>query len=247
VVLLAGALLGACATVPSREAVAPEAALALQRLEERRLAFEDLRTLAQVEVRREGQVRRLTGVLLLRAPADLRFEALSPFGLPVLLAGATADTLTVWEVPRNRAWLLPAAPEAQGRWLGWGLGPDDAVAILAGHVRPIQDPAVVRLEPAEGQGPVLLLSGARGTQRIWLDPETGQARALEWTGIKHPFRAAFERAAGAGGPLRSLTLTTLDGGLEIRARYQGPRENSGLDPDLLRLSVPESVEIRDFR
>jgi len=47
-------------------------------------------------------------VLLLRAPASVRFEALSPFGTPVLVVAGDAKALTVWEVLGERAYLFPA-------------------------------------------------------------------------------------------------------------------------------------------
>jgi hypothetical protein len=48
-------------------------------------------------------------------------------------------------------------------------------------------------------------------------------------------------------PPREIRLQTLDGKLEVSVVYREPRLNSGLDTALLALTVPQGVEIQDFR
>ena len=244
--LLASLSLAACATVPAPRPLPPEAEAARARLERRWQAFSDLRTLANIEIRRGERSERLAGVLLLRAPASLRFEGLSPFGPPILLVSASGDGVTVWEVLKNRAYLLPSSPEANRRWLGLALGAEDLVALLSGHALPMREPLAGAMLPADESGPSLSLSGADGSQRIWLDPETGRTRRVEWTGGKSPLRVSFT-GGGPAEPPTGLTLATLDGRLVVRVRYQGPQLDSGFDPELMRLTVPQGVEIQDFR
>jgi outer membrane lipoprotein-sorting protein len=226
--------------------VAPEARAALDRLVARAREFQDLRTLAELRIRRDGKVQRLAGALLLRAPASLRFEALTPFGLPVVLVASDSHSVTLWEVFDNRAVLLPASADANRRWLGLALGSDDLVGLLSGRVLPLRDPATVELLSPDRLGPSLRLTGADGEQRIWLDPGTGQARQVEWTGGKSPARVTYEPAP-AEAPPAGLTMATLDGKIELVARYRDPRMNTGLDPEVLTLRVPENVRIQDFR
>jgi len=218
----------------------------MARIEERARAFSDLRTLAEIKIRRDKQVQRLTGALLLRSPASMRFEALTVFGIPVMLVAGDGQSMTLWEVLDNRAFILPASPDATRRWLGLALGSDDLVAVLSGRVLAIKDPASVELLPADGLGPSLRLTSSAGEQRIWLDPGTGQVRQVEWTGGKSPARVLFDEAA-PDGPPTGLKLTTLDGKLEVVARYREPRMNTGFDPALVGLTVPEHVRIQDFR
>ena len=118
---------------------------------------------------RAAASQRLSGVLLLKAPAAFRFEALSPFGPPLLVVAGSPESVTVWEVLRNRAYLLPSTPEANRRWLGLALSGEDLVALLAGHVRPMPAPRTGTLLPPDETGASLRLSGSEGTQRIWLD------------------------------------------------------------------------------
>ena len=40
---------------------------------------------------------------------------------------------------------------------------------------------------------------------------------------------------------------TLDGKLDVTVRYRDPRRDSGFDPELLKLTVPQGVRIQDFR
>jgi outer membrane lipoprotein-sorting protein len=242
------ATVSACATAapPPAGPVAEEARVALARIEQHRLELVDLRSLADITVRRGGRAQRLSGVMLLRGdPPSLRFEALSPFGTPVLLVAGDPQSLTLWEVLDNRAYLAPASPDANRRWLGLALGGEDLVALLGARARPLPNPARVALLPADALGPSLQLSGRDVEQRIWFDPDTGQARQVEWTG-KNPVRVTFTPTP-PDTPPAGVKLETPDGSLRVSVTYRDPKMNTGLDPELLRLTVPEHVRIQDFR
>jgi len=220
--------------------------VALARLEQHRRSLRDLRSLADMTVRRGGRAQRFSGVLLLLGePAGLRFEALTPFGMPVLVVAGDPKSVTLWEVLDNRAFIAPASPEANRRWLGLALAVEDLVALLSGRVRPMPDPTSVELLAPDAVGPSLRLTGAPGEQRIWFDPDSGQAHQVEWTG-KNPGRVTFS-SAPADGPPAGLRLETPDGALRVSVTYRDPRMNTGLDPALLSLTVPEGVRIQDFR
>jgi hypothetical protein len=191
-------------------------------------------------------MQRLAGVLLLRTPSSLRFEALSPFGSPVLVVVGDPATLTVWEVLDDRAYIVPASPSATRRWLGLAMGEDELVALLLGCVVPRKDALAVELLPPDEAGASLSLRGADGAQRIWFDPATGQARKVRWTGGGEPAEAVF--AGGAvDEPPRGVTLRTADGQLDLSVRYENPLVNTSFDPNLFTLTIPERVRIQDFR
>ena len=245
--LLIGLTLAGCATAPpARQPISPEADAARALLGERWRAFADLRTLAEIRIRRGNKRQRLAGALLLRAPASLSFEALSPFGTPVVVVAGDASRVTLWEVLDERAFILPASPAANRRWLGLALGEDDLVALLSGRVLPLQDPLAAELLPPDLVGHSLRLTGPEGQQRVWFDPSSGQALQAEWMGGSSPLRAVFLKSSSNGGP-GGLTLTTLDGQFEVAVSYRNPQLNTGFDPELLRLTVPEHVRIQDFR
>jgi outer membrane lipoprotein-sorting protein len=242
---LAGLLaLAGCATVaPSPVPIDPAALAAMALVEEHGRAFRDLRTRADVNIERRDRRDRLPGILLLQAPASLRFEALAPFGPPILVVAADRDTLTIWQVLDNRAWRLAPTPESTARWLGIPMAVDDLVAVLAGRARLLENPSEVVLLPADGSGPSLRLARGERRQQVWFDPASGRPRTIEWTGGKHAARVAFDptpedRPTG-------LTLTTPDGKLQVRVRYRDPVVNAGLDPERLRLTLPDSVTVRD--
>jgi outer membrane lipoprotein-sorting protein len=243
--LLLVASLSACATAPPAP-IAEEARAALARIEQHRRSLVDLRSLAEITVRRGGRAQRLSGVMLLIGePASLRFEALSPFGTPVLIVAGDPQSLTLWEVLDNRAYLAPASPEANRRWLGLALGGEDLVALLSGRARPLPDPTGVELVAPDETGPSVRLNGRDVEQRIWFDPASGQARQVEWTG-KNPARVTFTPTP-PDGPPAGLRLETPDGTLRVSVTYRDPKMNTGLDPALLKLTVPEHVRIQDFR
>jgi outer membrane lipoprotein-sorting protein len=233
------ALAGGCTSLPPRQPLPPEVLTARAELEARWEEFRDLRSLTDITIRRSGRTDRLSGVLLLRAPASLRFEALTPFGPPILVVASDAETVTLWEVAQERAYLARATPEATRRWLGLALGSEDLVALLAGYALPPRDPLSGTMVPPDDMGPSVAFETADGRQRIWLDATTGDVRQVEWTGGSQPARAAFV----ANG----VHLSTLDGKLDVTVAYRDPQRNSGFDPALLTLTVPQGVKIVDFR
>lgn len=240
-------MLAGCASLPPpREPLSPEAHRLIAVLQHRWLEFADLRTLAEITIQRDGRVHRLTGVLLLRAPASVRFEALTPWGQPFLLLVGNAESVTLYEVADNRALVGPASAKATERWLGLALEPEELVGILAGHVLPLKDPYSAEIVPADGIGPSIKLTGAAGVQRIWADPETGVVRQVELTAAKTPARVTY---AGGGpvDPPASLTVTALDAPLVVSVRYREPRLGTGPSPDLFTLTLPEGVKIQRFR
>ena len=244
---LIAATLSACATAPAvRVPIAPEARVVLDRIEQHRRSLIDLRSLADITIRRSGRSQRLSGVmLLLGEPPSLRFEALTPFGTPVLIVAGNPRDVTLWEVLDNRAYIAPASPDANRRWLGLALGGEDLVALLAARVRPLPEPLQVELVAPDALGPSLRLVGTDVVQRIWFDPESGQARQVEWTG-DNPVRVTFTPTAPEASPA-GLQLETPDQALRVTVTYREPRMNTGLDPALLELTVPEHVRIQDFR
>ena len=237
-----------CATVPPAPTppVSAEASAALARIEEYRRSLTDLRTLADITVRRGNRSQRLTGVLLLLGePASLRFEALSPFGTPVLIVAGDPQSVTLWEVLDDRAYIAPASPDANRRWLGMALAGEDLVALLAARVRSLANPTSTELLTADEIGPSLHMTGAGVEQRIWFDAQSGQPKQVEWTG-KNPVRVTFTPTP-ATAPPAGLQLATPDGSLQVGITYRDPQMNTGLDPSLLKLNVPERVKIQDFR
>jgi len=240
-------LVAGCATLPPpRTPIPPEADRLIDLLRERWQQFDDLRSLADITIRRDGSAQRLTGVLLLRAPASLRFEALTPWGQPFLLLAGNAETVTLYEVAENRALVGPASARATERWLGFALEPDELVGLLAGHVLPLRDPYSAELLPTDGVGPSLKLTGAGGTQRIWADPETGVVRQVEIDSGRQRARIAYS-GGGPGEPPAALTLTALDAPLTVSIRYRDPEFGAGLAVSLFTLTLPEGAKIQRFR
>ena len=233
------AMSGGCASLPPRQPLPPDVLAAAATLEARWRDFHDLRSLAEIRIRRDKRIDRLSGVMLLRAPSSLRFEALTPFGPPLLVVASDADAVTLWEVPNERAFIGRSSPDATRRWLGLALGAEDLVSLLAGYARPPRDPLSGQMLPPDDIGASVTFETADGRQRIWLDPASGGARQVEWTGGSQPARAIFTSDG--------VRLATLDGKLDLRVRYQDPRRDTGFDPELLKLTVPQGVRIQDFR
>lgn len=241
-------LLAGCTSLPAppREPLTPEVHRLIDGLDRRWRQFEDLRTRVEITLRRDRDLQRLSGVLLLKSPDSIRLEALSPWGQPILILAATGESFTVYRVTENRALSGPASARATERWLGFALEPAELVGILAGHVLPMKEPRNGALRPAEGWGTFLELAGAGTVQRIWLDPETLVVSRAEWSGGGGPFRVTYD-GGGPVDPPAGLTLTALDRPLAVSIRYRDPEIGVGLPAEIFRLTLPEHTEIQRFR
>ena len=226
--------------------ISQEARQWIETLERRWAQFEDLQAQVEITIRRGDRVQRLAGVLLLRSPASVRFEALTPWGQPFLLLAATSESFTLYQVAENRAVIGPASAEATARWLGLALSPDELVGILAGHVLPLRDFHSAELLDADALGPSLRLTGPGNVQRLWLDFKTAVPRQVELMGGSTPMRIAYV-GGGPAEPPTGLTLTALDRPLSVSIRYQRSTLSAGLSPDLFRLTVPEHAVIHRLR
>src|SRR5215472_12199388 len=169
------ALAGGCTSLPPRQPLPPEVLTARAELEARWQEFRDLRALTDITIRRSGRTDRLSGVLLLRAPASLRFEALTPFGPPILVVASDAQTVTLWDVAQERAYLARATPEATRRWLGLALGSEDLVALLAGYALPPRDPLSGTMVPPDDIGPSVAFETANASG--WMRPPAMRGRS----------------------------------------------------------------------
>jgi outer membrane lipoprotein-sorting protein len=159
-----------------------EARRAVALLQSRWQELSDLRALADVLVERGGQKQQLTGALLLKTPASLRFEALSPFGQPLVIATIHDGQLVIYNAASNSATVGPATPDTAGRLFSLAVAPDELVGLLAGRAVPPKDLRVATILPADEHGPSLEMIGALHRQRVWMDFTTGVVRRLEIAG-----------------------------------------------------------------
>jgi outer membrane lipoprotein-sorting protein len=240
-------LLAACARIlpPPHQPITEEARAALALLTARWHEFSDLRTLAEVRLTRGRQRQALSGVLLARAPASVRFEALSPLGQPLLLFVMDGGQLTEYNAATNEAVVGPATADTAARWLGLAFDPDDLVSALAGRPAPPKDLRVADLMPPDEHGPSLAMVGADHRERVWMDLATGVVSQVEISGGRYEVRIAYRRSDD--GTLTGFELNAAGGSLDAAVRYRQPVFNAGIDPNLFHLSLPESAKIERLR
>ncbi len=227
-----------------REPVTEEARAAVALLIARWHAFSDLRALADIVVTRRGERQRFNGVLLAKAPASLRFEALSPFGAPLFVLAIHRGQLTAYNAASNEATAGPADAETAASMLSLAVDPDDAVAILAGRTVVPKDLRVADILPADQYGPSLQLIGALHQQRVWMDFATGVVSRLEIIGGRYVARVAFQRD---GDVLRGLDLDAAEGLVTATVRYQSLVIDGGIDDERFTFAVPKSAKIQPLR
>jgi outer membrane lipoprotein-sorting protein len=243
---LALALTGCAGAVgSSRPVLAEEARRAIELLQSRWAAFSDLRTLAALELRRGQERQAFQGVLLVQAPASLRFEALSPFGQPLLLVIIHGGQLLAYDVTAHEALVGPATPGAVARLLGLPFEPAELVGVLAGRPLPPNDVRRARFLPTDDHGRSLELTGARNQLQVWMDFETGVVRRLEVSGGRSEARVTYWHDS-AGGPL-GFDLGVANDVLTGAMRYRDPVFDAGVDPELFRFTVPEGAKIQQLR
>ena len=167
---------------PPRQPVSAEAQRAIDLIITRWHAVTDMRALADITVDRGGERQQLTGVLLAKAPGSVRFEALSPFGQPMVVAVVHDSQMTAFSAMTNEAVVGAATAETTAHLFGVPLEPHDLVAIVTGHAVPPADIRVAEILPPDGLGPSISLTGKVSEQRVWMDFKTGVVQQLQIIG-----------------------------------------------------------------
>jgi outer membrane lipoprotein-sorting protein len=222
-----------------------EARRAVALLQTRWGEFSDLRALIDVLVERGGRKQQLTGALLLKTPASLRFEALAPFGPPLLITTIHDGQLTVYNVASHSVMVGPATPETAGRLFSLAVDPDELVGLLAGRAVPPKDLRVATIQPADEHGPSLEMIGALHSQRVWMDFTTGLVRRILITGGRIDALLIYQRAAD-GAPT-GFDLSAAQGNLTGTVRYRNLALNAGIEPERFRLTIPAGAAIERLR
>jgi outer membrane lipoprotein-sorting protein len=230
---------------PPRQATDEAARQALDVLIARWHAFTDLRALADITIQRGGERQRLTGVLLARAPASVRFEALSPFGQPFLFVTVHEGRLTAYDATTNEATVGDASAETTARLLSLPFDPDDLVAVLSGRAAPPRDLRVVEILPADEHGPSLNLIGAVHQQRVWMDFATGVVRRLAITGGRAT--AVVTYLLDPQGALTGLDVNAGDGYATASVRYRSLATGVGVEPERFTFALPKDAKTRAIR
>jgi outer membrane lipoprotein-sorting protein len=240
-------LAGGCATAlpPPRAPVSEEAQRAVDALRARLAAFSDFRALADVLIERGGRKQQFTGALLLKAPASLRLEALSPFGQPLLISTIHDGQVIAYNVLSNTATVGPATPDTAVRLFGLAVEPEDLVGLLAGLAVPPKDLRVAAILPADEHGPSLEMIGTLHRQRVWMDFATGVVRRLQLTGGRLEALVIYRRADD--GTVTGLELSAAQDSVTGRVQYRNVVVNGGIDRERFALTIPPDASIERLR
>jgi outer membrane lipoprotein-sorting protein len=245
--LLVLLLLGGCAQAlaPPRQSIGPEAQRLIGLLVARWHGFSDLRTLADIHIERGSNRQQLMGVLLARTPDSVRFEALSPFGQPLLIVSIHEGRLTAYNAGTHEAMTGPATADTAARLLSLPFEPEDLVGVLAGRVPPPDDLRVAEVLAPDEQGPSLDLIGGRHRKRIWMSFETGLIRQVEITGGRYEARVTYLR--DSDDRLNGFDLAAAQSYLTATVRYREPVFDGGVQGERFRLTLPEGAKIQQLR
>ncbi len=227
---------------------APQASQVLERLEARRQAVQSFSMQGEINgASRQGE---LSGEHFIRGryPDRLRAEVMGPFNKPVLLLVCDGVRLTVLAYNENKAYVGPASRRNLGRFLGLGLTPAEAYALLSGNLPLLRSPqarvflssepgkAVLQLDERSGaQEGVIFSLGDYAVHEAWL-AESGSG-----FGLSARFDSWQESPAGRFpkriqlGDREGRSLNLLNDGLKI---------NLPLDDAIFEASLPPQVEVQ---
>lgn len=235
----------AIAPPPPRSAIPPPAQRAAALLTERAREFTDLRTLADISAQRGGERFRLRGVILAKAPASVRFEALSPLGSPLLVATIHDGQITAYDSTTDEVTTGPATAETAAKLLNLPFEPEELVGILAGRPVPPRDLRQAEMMAADTDGPSVSLVGPVNAQRVWMDFETGVVQKLQLSGGRADAVITFRR--DADGIMTGFDLTAGLGYIRSNVRYDRPVFNAGIEPERFAFAPPKSAKTRTIR
>lgn len=246
-ILLAIGLAAGCsiALPPPRQPVTEDARRAVDLLLARWHGLTDLRTLADIDVERNGRRQRLSGVLLAKAPGSVRFEALSPFGQPFLIAVVHEGRLTAFNAATNEAVVGNATAETTARLLGLPFEPQDLVAMLSGYAVPPADLRLAEVLPADAMGPSVSLVGAVNEQRVWMDFQTGVVRQLQIVGGRAAATVTYLR--DGEGRLGGFDVSAAERYVTGTVRYRNFATGVGLASDRFALTLPKDAKTQPIR
>jgi len=245
-VLLVVGLAGcAISMAPPRQPVGEDARRAIELLLTRWHAVSDLRALADVVVDRGGQRQQLSGVLLAKAPGSVRFEALSPFGQPIVVAVVHDGRLTAYSALSNEAMVGEATAQTTAQLLGLPFEPQDLVAVVTGHAVPPRDVRVAEILPADDLGPSLSVIGRFNEQRIWMDLQTGVVRQLQIVGGRAAATVTYRR--DDEGRLTGFDLNAAERYVIGSVRYRQIETGVGLNGDRFALTLPKDAKTQPIR
>jgi outer membrane lipoprotein-sorting protein len=246
-VLIAAGLAAGCsiALAPPRQPISAEARRAVDLLSTRWHSVTDLRTLADINVERGGQRQRLSGVLLAKAPGSVRFEALSPFGQPFLIAVVHDGHLTAFSAATNEAMVGDATAETTARLLGLPFEPQDLVAVVSGYAAPPGDLRMAEIMPPDALGPSLSLVGAVNEQRIWMDFQSGVVRQLQIIGGRAAATVTYRR--DDEGRLTGFDVSAAERYVTGTVRYRNLTTGVGLSANQFVLTLPKDAKTQPIR
>lgn len=221
-----------------------------QHLERRRLAYRNLKGLAQVRLRLStGKGVFDNTVVVLDRFERVRLEGFGPFGQLVFLLVSDEQRFALY-LPHERHMITgPASPQQFARFFGLAVAPEVLPYLLVGDVPFAAWPEAAALTyiPAQGlyfwQGPV---PPQTGSYRVWVDAERLLPVRLERLDAANhvELEVTYENFSALGGfvlPYR-ITLRQPATAQQVVWDYDEVQLNVGVASELFRIRVPPGTE-----
>lgn len=245
--LIAAALLLAlpgCTKYARPRSLETDPTRALERIEARRQAVPKLAVDARASYYANSEARKGTVVLVLKRPASLRFEALTPTDDLIAILTADGERFTQYERGADVCHTGPACPRNVARLLPIPLRAEDVVHVLLGGT-PVIAGAPVDVGWDEDEGLAVLRIAGEGTEQvIGADPCSWEVWSSEITrGGETVLRLTFdgwEGPSGARAP-REVRVEVPPEDVDLKLVYRAVDPDVEVDAETFRYQCPSGV------
>ncbi len=225
-----------------------EAEAVLRAVRERQLRPEAIIADARVRVAGPDGRGSADHFIVVRRPADLRFETLSFFGSPMTMVLVTGDRFLLWEIEENRAWEGSPTAETFGIFIPVGMEPKVVADMLVGMPPVYESRGRLKLDHDRGR---YVVGFSRGplAQHLVVRPDDYSLEIVEWLDQDATVlaRLEYDRYREVDGKLfpYEIRYETVRG-TQLRVRYRDVTFNPP-DADvevLFEGGLPEHVIVR---
>jgi outer membrane lipoprotein-sorting protein len=235
-----------CATLPALIPI-PSSQIILDQIQARRQTIQGLKGLANLKVSAKDKNFSTSQIFLVRQPAFLRAETLSPLGIPQLYFVTDGEKLNIYHVGENRFYIGPATAQYLSYIFPLSLKPEEVVPMLLASPPLIEYETASVRDDAEDRAWVLeLISTARGEKEsLWVHPKDFRVTQAEFQGMGKSWRvkfSSFQKDRDLHFPYQ-IEIIQAEEKVQISIEYREIEFNPVWESADFQLPVPAGAEI----
>ncbi len=224
----------------------------LQRIQSRNRRIQSIRALARVTVNIGENRFRIEELIIIKKPASLRIETLSPIGQPLLYLTMDAEVLEALIPAENRLYRGEAAMKYLSTFFPFWGEAREIIPLMVGEINwEDHDPYAIHYNQRE-KAYLLKEDTPDGSRRIfWISPfHFALFRAAEFDRLQNPqwevLFGNFRKKDGIPFPM-DIEFQSFSSGCRMKMRLLEWEINPSLREGTFRLGVPKGVEIIEMK